>query len=162
MQILKYWKFKEYVVEPRVDVWSWSKQYLESHCVKSVRVWSFSSPYFPTFGLNTERYEISILSVYRIFFNFFFWIFTKTWCNVFGGVWKFVVLFNLLHAFHKIISKKTLWDGSTFVTQASNIFIQDRHWTFFPCTSNLLMCLPRRARWLSTQNNPLSSLDQET
>ena len=25
------------------------------HCVKSVRIWSFSAPYFPTFGLNTER-----------------------------------------------------------------------------------------------------------
>ena len=25
-------------------------------CVKSIRIWSFSGPYFPTFGLNTERY----------------------------------------------------------------------------------------------------------
>ena len=24
------------------------------HCVKSVRIWSFSGPYFPEFGLNTE------------------------------------------------------------------------------------------------------------
>ena len=27
-----------------------------SHCVKSVRIQNFSSPYFPAFGLNTERY----------------------------------------------------------------------------------------------------------
>ena len=25
--------------------------------MKSVRFWSFSSPYFPAFGLNTERYS---------------------------------------------------------------------------------------------------------
>ena len=29
------------------------------HCVKSVRIWSFSGPYFAAFGLNTERYRIS-------------------------------------------------------------------------------------------------------
>ena len=26
------------------------------HCVKSVRIRSYSGPYFPVFGLNTERY----------------------------------------------------------------------------------------------------------
>ena len=26
------------------------------HCVKSVRIRSYSGPYFPAFGLNTERY----------------------------------------------------------------------------------------------------------
>ena len=25
-------------------------------CLKSVRIWSYSGPYFPAFGLNTERY----------------------------------------------------------------------------------------------------------
>ena len=29
-----------------------------AHCMKNVRVWSFSGPYFPAFGLNTERYGI--------------------------------------------------------------------------------------------------------
>ena len=28
----------------------------DGHCMKSVRIWSFSGPYFPAFGLNTERY----------------------------------------------------------------------------------------------------------
>ena len=32
---------------------------LAVHCVKSVCIRSFSGPYFPTFGLNTERYRIS-------------------------------------------------------------------------------------------------------
>ena len=28
------------------------------HCVKSVRIWSFSGPYFPEFGLNTDMGSI--------------------------------------------------------------------------------------------------------
>ena len=28
------------------------------HCVKSVRIWSYSGPHFPVFGLNTERYSL--------------------------------------------------------------------------------------------------------
>ena len=30
-------------------------------CVKSVHIHSFSGPYFPAFGLNTERYSVSLL-----------------------------------------------------------------------------------------------------
>ena len=29
------------------------------HCIKSVRIWSYSGPYFPAFGPNTERYGVS-------------------------------------------------------------------------------------------------------
>ena len=29
------------------------------HCIKSVRIWSYSGQHFPTFGLNTERYRVS-------------------------------------------------------------------------------------------------------
>ena len=40
------------------------KQALEEdgyqHCVKSVRIWSYSSPYFHVFGLNLEIYKVSI------------------------------------------------------------------------------------------------------
>ena len=32
------------------------------HCVKSVRIWSYSGPHFSAFGLNSERYEV--LSVF--------------------------------------------------------------------------------------------------
>ena len=39
-----------------VQRWSWSKNY---YCVKSVRIWSFSGPYFPTFG--PEKLRIQIL-----------------------------------------------------------------------------------------------------
>ena len=31
---------------------------VELHCVKSVRIWSFSGPYFLAFQLNTERYSV--------------------------------------------------------------------------------------------------------
>ena len=30
------------------------------HCVKSVRIQSYSDPYFPAFGLNTESYSVSL------------------------------------------------------------------------------------------------------
>ena len=30
------------------------------HCVKSVHIRSFFGPYFPTFGLNVERYSVSL------------------------------------------------------------------------------------------------------
>ena len=34
--------------------------YVVLHFVKSVGIRSFSSQYFPAFGLNTERYEVSL------------------------------------------------------------------------------------------------------
>ena len=30
------------------------------HCVKNVLIRSYSGPYFPAFGLNTERYGVSL------------------------------------------------------------------------------------------------------
>ena len=30
------------------------------HCVKSVRIKSYSGPHFPAFGLNTKRYSVSL------------------------------------------------------------------------------------------------------
>ena len=30
------------------------------HCVKSVRIWSYSGLHFPAFGLNWERYSVSL------------------------------------------------------------------------------------------------------
>ena len=32
---------------------------MSNHCVKGVRIRSYSGPYFPAFGLNTERYSVS-------------------------------------------------------------------------------------------------------
>ena len=36
------------------------KNKVNEHCVKSVRTRSYSGPHFPAFGLNTERYSLSI------------------------------------------------------------------------------------------------------
>ena len=33
---------------------------LKYHCVKSVLIRSLPGPYFPEFGLNTERYSVSL------------------------------------------------------------------------------------------------------
>ena len=38
--------------------------FADYYCVKTVRIWSFSGPYFLAFGLNTERY--SYLSVFNL------------------------------------------------------------------------------------------------
>ena len=35
-------------------------QLFPCHCVKSLRIWSFSSPYFPIFGLKRKRYGVSL------------------------------------------------------------------------------------------------------
>ena len=37
------------------------------HCVKSVRIWSFSGLYFAAFGLNTERYGPEKLRIRTLF-----------------------------------------------------------------------------------------------
>ena len=39
------------------------------HCVKSVRIWSYSGPYFPALGLNTEiksKLTESKLTLYKV------------------------------------------------------------------------------------------------
>ena len=36
------------------------KSKVNEHCVKSVHIRSYSGPHFPAFGLNTERYSVSI------------------------------------------------------------------------------------------------------
>ena len=39
--------------------------YYENHCVKRVQIQSFFGPYFPAFGLNTERYRYRENSVFE-------------------------------------------------------------------------------------------------
>ena len=34
-----------------------------NHIIKNVRFWSYSCPYFPAFGLNTERYRVSTCNI---------------------------------------------------------------------------------------------------
>ena len=37
-----------------------AKVHFDSHCAKSVQIRVFSGPYFPAFGLKTERYSVSL------------------------------------------------------------------------------------------------------
>ena len=37
-----------------------SQELLDEHCVKSVRIPSYSGPYSPAFGMNTERYWVTM------------------------------------------------------------------------------------------------------
>ena len=37
----------------------------DDHCVKIVRIRSYSDPYFPAFGLNTKRYGVSLRIQYE-------------------------------------------------------------------------------------------------
>ena len=63
----KHYKSEKHVVRPDIFTLFTSLQgqyFLRityfSQCVKSVRIRSFSGPYFPAFGLNTERYSVSL------------------------------------------------------------------------------------------------------
>ena len=51
-------KYFQYVFIPRFDYFIRFCYY--NHWVKSVRIRSYSGPYFPAFGLNTERYSVSL------------------------------------------------------------------------------------------------------
>ena len=37
-----------------------AQYFIKTHCMKSVRIPSYSGPYFPVFGLKTVRYFVSL------------------------------------------------------------------------------------------------------
>ena len=50
---------------------SWSSEVYQDlgrlwyyHCVKSVRIWSYSGPHFSSFGLNTESYGVILVLIF--------------------------------------------------------------------------------------------------
>ena len=43
-----------------IDINHFSVGFHAVNCVKSVRFQNYSGPYFPAFGLNMERYEVSL------------------------------------------------------------------------------------------------------
>ena len=49
--------------------------YVTDHCVKNVRVWRFSGPYFPAFGLNTERISVKGFEKYTFPILGYLWSF---------------------------------------------------------------------------------------
>ena len=50
---------QKYFKKP-ISFWKSSNNFGLEHCVKSVLIRSFSGLYFPTFGLHTERYSVSL------------------------------------------------------------------------------------------------------
>ena len=49
--------------------------YVTDHYVKNVRVWRFSGPYFPAFGLNTERISVKGFEKYTFPILGYLWSF---------------------------------------------------------------------------------------
>ena len=58
--LLKEGNFKKFCSKETRWVLETPSQKSNSHCVKSVRIGSYSGPYFPSFGLNTDRYSVSL------------------------------------------------------------------------------------------------------
>ena len=52
-----FFKFLE-LLSLRILIWFKTVSSDSSRCIKSIRIRSFSGPYFPAFGLNTERYSV--------------------------------------------------------------------------------------------------------
>ena len=52
------WIFEYYGSGNNFNISSWNINAI--HCVKNVRIRSYSGPHFPAFGLNTERYTVSL------------------------------------------------------------------------------------------------------
>ena len=49
---------KNFIVDVRLDS-KYGSEYTVIHRVKSVRIRSYSGPFFPAFGMNTEKYSVS-------------------------------------------------------------------------------------------------------
>ena len=56
---LKFW-VQQYSNPSSHSVFPKTPKTLDCHYVKSARIQSYSGPHFPAFGLNTDRYEVSI------------------------------------------------------------------------------------------------------
>ena len=52
-------KIEGLILIEMTEFWALSRPEGKIHSVKSVRIWSYSGPYFTAFELNTERYGAS-------------------------------------------------------------------------------------------------------
>ena len=98
---------------------------LSSYCVKSERILSYSGPHFPAFGLNTERYGVSlhIQSECRKM---------RTRVNPNTDTFQAVSLFMqllLLKTIHFVLSSPS-WTDSLLSTNQSNTFANSLLKTF--------------------------------
>ena len=58
-QLIRSQDSRKYNISKWIETWI-SKKGFKMYCVKSVRIWSYSGPHFPAFGLNTERNGVSL------------------------------------------------------------------------------------------------------
>ena len=61
--LLTFWVLHQFFKKllPTLKTWSKREQIIRDiHCVKRVRIWSYSDLHFPAYGLNTERYSVSL------------------------------------------------------------------------------------------------------
>ena len=79
-----------------------------SHCVKSVRIRSYSGPNFPAFGLNMKRYEVSlrIQSEYRKM-----WTRTSPNTDTFYAV--FLMRYHSWQHFKHVFKLNIIWQGKS-------------------------------------------------
>ena len=65
---------KEEIIKSEYETAEILNKFFSNHNVKSIRIRSYSGPYFPTFGLNTERFNYLFiylfihLSIYLIIY----------------------------------------------------------------------------------------------
>ena len=97
------------------------------HCVKSVHIWSFSGPYFPVFGLDTERYgpkkfrmrtlftQCSSLTKQLVLLDFNFWYALFSYKSTKRGD---ISLFLLSRTRNMIA-----WFMKTYLLEQSKVFI---------------------------------------
>ena len=60
LTILWDWRLKGWINRNSYISYTISWCHSTIYCVKNVRIWKISGPYFPAFGLNTERYSVSL------------------------------------------------------------------------------------------------------
>ena len=105
----------------------------QDHCVKTVQIRSFSGPYFPAFGLNTEIHSVNLR--------------TQSECgkirtrknSVFGH-------FSRSGFVRFVLNQHFLCKGTVF----SNFIIISRSYLRKFCCLVFIICLPAIARFLKT------------
>ena len=61
---------KEEIIKSEYETAEILNKFFSNHNVKSIRIRSYSGPYFPTFGLNAERFNY--LFIYLFIYSFIY------------------------------------------------------------------------------------------
>ena len=111
-----------------LSIWRWSEklaknsffiEHVSTHkqCVKSVRIWSYSSPHFPAFGLDTNknnsewRYAMKVNILLKQIVSILVFYFDKSWPIV-GHAWIYLPNLSFLIILVNIGSSPTEYLGA--------------------------------------------------